>query len=303
MDINKLLSQGLQRNEIFDMIPGASSKILDIGYGDGTLLMRLKHQKICTELYGIEKTIVEGLTEHLDGNWDIDITSPGKEFDTKYANYFNYVILHDVLEHIYNPWAFLQAIHKFLATEGKCFIVTPNAQFWELPYALLSGVFPYGAHGYWNEDHIRWFTLKSLIETSVLSGYTVKNTYLMYPESLKPFLNVFKKIMSCDDLDGFDLPPMGWRATHLETGFPVASPTFLSNDSLKVLFPGDVKAVYPYLLAVKLIIVCTKAEPTEPVVIYPGSLKKYRELFQANHSPEDIANLVTRSVEVLLERR
>ncbi|MBI9081210.1 MAG: hypothetical protein JEY79_15900 [Pseudodesulfovibrio sp.] len=43
-----LLSKGKQRNEVFDAIPGAE-RILEIGYGDGCLLMRLMHQKNCSE--------------------------------------------------------------------------------------------------------------------------------------------------------------------------------------------------------------------------------------------------------------
>lgn len=303
MDIRKLLKEGLQRNEIFDMIPSGSSRILDIGYGDGALLMRLKYQKNCTELYGLEKNLVPGLTEHLDGNWDIDLTDPRQDFFTTYAEHFNYIILHDVIEHIYNPWAFLQAVHRVLAPLGKCLVVTPNAQFWELPYALLSGVFPYGAHGYWNEDHVRWFTLKSLMETAVLAGYAVNKAFLMYPESINPFLKAVNAIMKGENTDGYELPPLGFRGDHLESGFPLTSPTFLPDRPMKVLYPGDVKSAYPYLLAIKLIIVCGKADPTEPVDIRPGALKVHRELFKKSHTPKDMAKLLPPSVEVLLERR
>ena len=203
MDIDHLLRTGVQRNEVFDMVPEASSKILDIGYGDGALLMRLKYQKRCTELYGIEYNLRDELSDHLEGNWKLDVTSEKHGLDKKYTNYFNYIILHDVLEHVYNPWELLQAIHKFLSDEGSCIIVTPNAQYWEFPYALLSGVFPYDAHGIWNVDHVRWFTLRSLVETAILSGYGVKEAFLLYPELLGQFLDAFQKIMNKEDF-GWD---------------------------------------------------------------------------------------------------
>ena len=64
-------------------------------------------------------------------------------------------------------------------------------------------------------------------------------------------------------MDGIDFPPMGWNTGHLESGFPLVSPTFKPGKPWKIMYPGDAKEVYPYLMAVKIILRCKKMKPTE----------------------------------------
>lgn len=298
--INQLIKSGLQRNEVFDMIPNNASKILDIGYGDGALLMRLKYQKKCTDLYGLEMRIKNELDDHLDGNWNIDLFDNDNEIFQKFNAYFEYIILHDVIEHIHNPWLFLQSVHQLLSTHGTCIIVTPNAQFWEVPYALLSGLFPYGAHGFWNEDHIRWYTMKSLVETAILSGFAVDKAILMYPERLSKFSKAFQMILQ-ENKQEIEIPPMSWDASHLESHFPFTSPTL--QGSLKIKVSTDANNIYPYLMAVKLIIKCKKSSSTQKFQLYPGSLTHYRKKFITETQAQKITTLFPNSVETILERR
>lgn len=302
MSIEQIVKSGLQRNEVFDIIPERASRILDVGYGDGCLLMRLKHQKACTEVFGIEIQPRKLLDEHLDGNWSIDLTDPSQNLGEPYENFFNYIILHDVLEHIYNPWGFLQTIRTYLADSGKCIVVSPNAQYWELPYALLSGEFPYGVHGYWNEDHIRWFTLKSLTEVALLAGFRVDESLLLYPESMSRFQKPFNTLMARGEEGTLDLPPFGWSGGHLVDAFPFASPTANLDRPISIRFPAHGGSL-PYFFAIKLMLVCAKAEPTPPVVMSYQALPAYRKAFQESHSREELAALVPRSVRAIMERR
>ncbi len=298
--IKQLTKNGLQRNEVFDMIPENASRILDIGYGDGALLMRLKYQKKCYELFGLEMRIRKELDIYLDGNWNIDLLDEDNNIFKEYNSFFEYIILHDVIEHVHNPWRFLQSVHKLLSSNGKCIIVTPNAQYWEVPYALLSGVFPYGAHGFWNEDHIRWYTMKSLIETAILSGFAVDRAILMYPERISKFSKAFQVILQ-DSRNEIDIPPMSWDASHLESNFPFTSPTLQS--SIKIKLSTKANDSYPYIMAVKLIITCKKSSPTSLFNLYPGSLAYYRRQF-INRTPcQMISNLFPTQVETIVERR
>lgn len=84
-------------------------RILDIGCGDGYFLHRSK----CTERYGIDKRTGDGeVTDFLD-------------FPDEY---FDYVTMLAVIEHISSPLKTLKEIHRVLKPDGSCIFTTPKKQ-------------------------------------------------------------------------------------------------------------------------------------------------------------------------------
>jgi SAM-dependent methyltransferase len=272
-----LLSKGKQRNEVFDAIPEGAERVLEIGYGDGCLLMRLMHQKNCSECYGMEINPSEVIGPYLEENWQIDLTK--EELPEKYKGFFNWVILHDVLEHIYNPWKFLGIINQYVAKGGRVVIVCPNAQYWEVPYALLTGNWPLGKHGFWNEDHVRWFTFKTLNELAIMAGFGVETAFLQYPERVHEHKNEFEKVQKALGSSMLELPLLGFPAGHMEDGLPFVSPTAAGAESLKLVLPKSAGETFPYIMAIKIMLVCEKRGEPELFDLKTGQMTKQRHAF------------------------
>ena len=290
------LEHGLQRNEVFDVIPEGSSRILDIGYGDGCLLLRLMTQKNCTDCCGIEVLEREWLTPYLTENWQFDLFK--QDLPEKYLGYFNWVVLHDVLEHVYDPWAFLGIVNQYVAPGGKVVIVCPNAQYWEVPYALLTGNWPLGVHGFWNEDHIRWFTFKSLCEVAIMAGFSVGDAYLQYPESLMRHIDDFQAFMSRRDNRAMELPPLGFNGWHLEDGLPFVSPTMNRKEPIKLLLDMSTQEMFPYLMAIKIMLVCEKCGDPTPFELKPKQMTPQRKQFYDQLGQKELQARIPKAVKI-----
>ncbi|WP_027186521.1 class I SAM-dependent methyltransferase [Desulfovibrio inopinatus] len=300
-EITKLLNDGLHRNEAYDLIPENSSKILDIGYGDGWLLMNLIYNKGCTECYGLELRPRPDVEKELDGAWNIDLVN--EDLPEKYFNYFNWIILHDVLEHIYNPWKFLGIINKYLSDDGKIILVSPNAQYWEVPFALMHGNWPLGTHGYWNEDHVRWFTFKTFSELAMMAGFSVDNAYLQYPERFWEHAQDYEAFVKVQDKNISMFPPLNFPQHHMEDGFPFVSPTWDGADQTKVIFNKPAKDYFPFFMAIKIMLLCSKRGDPVMFDIVPGKLKTIRKNFYETLGTQELEKRRPKDIQIQVIRK
>lgn len=118
-------------------------KLLDVGCGDGTVSVMLKHVTGAKEVYGIEisseaaklaeekgvKVIVLDLERQ-------GIPLPNDTFDLIYCG--------DIIEHIFEPLDLLKNLWRVLRKDGTCIITTPNLASWYNRVFLLLGYQPYG---------------------------------------------------------------------------------------------------------------------------------------------------------------
>lgn len=278
------IAKGMQRNDVFSLIPEGANRVLDIGYGDGTLLLRLKHQKNCSELYGIETNPgyfkrMEGL---FDGNWNMHLGEGDNHLPDEFHNYFNYIIMHDVLEHIYDPWMFLSYIRRYLSDEGRLVLVCPNAQYWQTIFSLLHGDFPYGLDGHYNEDHIRWFTPKSMIEMAMLAGLNVKECHLLLTSKINQQLADF--INNNHKGKVLPMPPEGIDHHQYINYFPPLVDDLSQNAKVDVLFGNGGTNMNLSFYAVKILLVCSVAHMEEELTeLTVGGMKRRRALFMEKH--------------------
>lgn len=153
------------RSDILRLIPGNVNKVLDIGCSIGVLGEQIKKRNNAIVI-GIEseeqmaKIALNKLDNVIIGNVEEICLS-----DYLTHNYFDCIILADVLEHLRNPWDFLKNIITFLNKEGIIIASIPNVRHYTTIMTLaFMGYWPYRDRGIHDLTHLRFFTLRNIKE-------------------------------------------------------------------------------------------------------------------------------------------
>ncbi len=152
------------RLEMLDFIPLNSKKILDIGCGEGNFSYILK-EKLKAEVWGIEKneTAFNLARKKLDKVLLGDATLL---LDLLDDNYFDCLVLNDILEHLVDPYNFLEKLKSKLSQNGVIVFSVPNVRYLlNLKNLLINKDWRYENEGVLDKTHLRFFTKKSLINT------------------------------------------------------------------------------------------------------------------------------------------
>ena len=241
---DRIISATTLRRNVFNMVPEGASRILDFGCGQGGLILRLKRDKACTDLHGLEvhPGDADGLEGLIDQVWRVDYEK-GQALPQEFAGYFNYVLLHDVVEHFFDPWVTLSRIRELLAPGGTMIVATPNIHYWLLQYEILHGRFPYGP-GFWHTGHLRWFTPASLVELLVIAGLNLETLYLDIPDKVSLLRSALGRAVT-------------------EVRFPPEELAHLHPDKapVTVRYARDIRKYFPVFFAGKLIAACTRGTP------------------------------------------
>lgn len=79
----------------------------------------------------------------------------------------------DVLEHLYDPWRFLQRVALTLSPHGSVVACIPNAQHWSFQWRVNSGHLQYADSGLMDRTHIRWFSRQTIHELFAAAGMRI----------------------------------------------------------------------------------------------------------------------------------
>lgn len=148
------------------------TKVLDLGCGEGDLLYSLKQEKqvLCTgidfEESNIEKCIEKGITA-IQGDINEEVSD--------YADQtFDYVILSQTLQQVYQPEALLK---NLLRISKKVVVSFPNFSHWGCRLQLLlqakapeTNQLPYA---WYNSPNIRIITIRDFIKFSKTTGFSI----------------------------------------------------------------------------------------------------------------------------------
>ncbi|HUL00753.1 MAG TPA: class I SAM-dependent methyltransferase [Nitrospirota bacterium] len=170
-----------QRRDLIGMLPSAHARYLEIGCGNGATLEYLK-AKGAAYVAGVDinaKAIAVAETKGLDAAFVADIEKDDLPFE---KNYFDCIILADVLEHLYNPWDAVRKIRSYLRVDGDMLISIPNVKYYKLLQRLiLHDEWKYAEQGILDNTHVRFFTRReivSLIEGAGLKTEKVQGVYI-----------------------------------------------------------------------------------------------------------------------------
>jgi len=146
-------------------------KILEIGAAYGATLNYLKSQSIAQEVVGIDlfedtknKENYLPLDTFIFGNIEtLDIS--------QYDNYFDLILLPDVLEHLIEPKIALKKIYKTLKVNGEILASMPNVRHYSvLNQVFIKGDFKYEESGVLDYTHYRFYCKKNIVDLLESSG-------------------------------------------------------------------------------------------------------------------------------------
>ena len=139
------------------------SKVLDVGCATGFYGDFLHKEKNCTVI-GLDIS-EQSLKQARERNcyerlYPLNLNSYNDEL-IEYEDYFDCILMGDVLEHLINPGDILEKFKKLLKKEGFFIISLPNIAHGSVKLNLLKNRFEYTENGLLDNTHVRFFTLKN----------------------------------------------------------------------------------------------------------------------------------------------
>jgi len=186
------------RTDLLPFINGNPEYILDIGCSKGLTGKLFKEHFEAKYVAGVEvnpdaASIAE---EHLDDVYVLDLNKeplPGED------DFFDLMILGDILEHLVEPYSLLKAVHKKLKNGGQAIISVPNIRNWRILFELIfKGDWRYVDAGVLDKTHLRFFARKSMKRMIFETGFEIKK----YGCRLR-FLEKILNILSLSIFKGF----------------------------------------------------------------------------------------------------
>lgn len=154
------------REDLITLIPKSikNCNVLEIGCGNGATLRKLKEMDIAIKTTGIELyPQMINYYDVLDQFFSEDIEKI--TFPSSMDNFFDIILLGDILEHLVDPWSTLKKISALLTPNGLLLVSLPNIRYYSIIKSILwNGDFKYEEAGILDKTHLRFFCKKNIIE-------------------------------------------------------------------------------------------------------------------------------------------
>jgi O-antigen biosynthesis protein len=162
------------RAALLDLFPVAPARLLDVGCGSGATAALAQERWPQLETIGVE--IVPEAAERAAARLDRVIVGSAETLDLAAAGIAGVdgVILADVLEHLVDPWRFLERLRDVLTPAAMIVASIPNiANLWLLE-ELAAGRFDYTPDGLLDRTHLRFFTRRTIAQLFAGAGYAIE---------------------------------------------------------------------------------------------------------------------------------
>ena len=159
------------RWDLIRLIRNGNNKILEIGCGTGNTGRALKESGKAAGVIGVE--IIPEIAKIAETKLDKVICGDIEVLDLHFdRGYFDYVIMGDVLEHLYDPWGVVSKVRHYIKDGGYIIASLPNIRNWRIMKNLiLKGEWEYTDAGLLDNTHLRFFTKKSIIKLFEDNGF------------------------------------------------------------------------------------------------------------------------------------
>lgn len=158
------------RENIIALLPDGSNRVLEIGCGFGNTLIEAKRRGKASEIIGVDINNLS-VSGELDGFIVGNIETASLPYSQEY---FDAIILADVLEHLQDPWRVLKNVMHYLKKGGICIISIPNIrELRTIGGILLKGRFEYRDCGILDKTHLRFFCKKDIVQLIHSAGLEI----------------------------------------------------------------------------------------------------------------------------------
>lgn len=178
------------RADLISLLPrNTSNRVLEIGCGGGSTLVKIKELGLAREVAGIELFDMPGTNQN---HPNIDSFQLGniETMDIPFPEgYFDVIICGDVLEHLVDPWSVVRKISLHLRPGGTLLVSIPNFREITTFYKIfVRGDFRYADSGILDKTHLRFFcrqNVKALLTTDLLQPLSIHPSYRYNPNQRK----------------------------------------------------------------------------------------------------------------------
>lgn len=155
-------------------------RVLDIGCATGAVGAGLKEALPGTWVWGCELNpeAAQLAAARLDHVSTVPRTEWSAE-DLALVATVDTVLLLDVLEHMYNPWAELEFLAQRLPEGAQVIVSLPNVGHVSVLQSLASGSFDYQPNGILDVTHVRFFTLEGMQAMFEQTGFRIEETWIL----------------------------------------------------------------------------------------------------------------------------
>jgi SAM-dependent methyltransferase len=163
------------RPELLGLMEGAPCRALELGCHRGALgaAMKARFPGLHHVGFEINAEAARDARSRIDDVVVADFLAHDTTSDPLFSQAFDAVVLADVLEHLYDPWATLVKLRRYLTLDGRVYVSVPNVRNWWLINELVQGRWPYQEAGLLDITHIRFFTLAECRRMFAETGYSV----------------------------------------------------------------------------------------------------------------------------------
>lgn len=161
-----------------------AERILDLGCGDGNVTIRIAEACCAKEVFGVD---VDDQALQQAQRKGMTVVKADLNVDKLpfQANYFDLVIMAEVIEHLLDPDHALQQVQRVLKPGGYLLLTTPNLGWYVNRLVLLFGYQPYWTGcGRYNvgkfmrsirepAGHLRLYTMRALKQMLILHNFMI----------------------------------------------------------------------------------------------------------------------------------
>ena len=159
------------RAEVVPHLPHGVKRLLDIGGGCGSFAALAKRELLCeAHVFEQHPAAAAIARQRVDRVWEGEF--PGALLSQMPR--FDCVTALDVIEHIENTEACLEAIAALLLPQGHLVASLPNLGHWSVVLDLLEGYWDYAPVGIASRSHLRFFTRRTVCDLFEGLGWQVE---------------------------------------------------------------------------------------------------------------------------------
>ncbi|TAM76079.1 methyltransferase domain-containing protein [bacterium] len=163
------------RSELFALFEHQPRCVLDVGCFTGATGQAIKQRYRGAQVLGIElnHAAAQVAAERIDRVFERKIEELDFIAEGIQPGSIDTVILADVLEHIYDPWAMMLQLRPWLTEDAQIVASIPNSRNLLLIMDLVGGRWRYEPAGLLDVTHIRFFTKDEIVRFFYETGFNV----------------------------------------------------------------------------------------------------------------------------------